>query len=374
MSQHSFSVLVTPAPRSHTRHYISRERGRTATSPRRTSAPDMALKRTNNTTTNFITTTTTTTPHTQYSHHPTHGNTPTHHDNASQRVLQATLIPLPPPARPPVRPRGCCSADRAPLQATPSPPPPTLQRPLPHPTAHPSQCWNVKDDPSGNDYGHQESRDGYDTQGSYYVQLPDGRLQEVTLHSQRRLRLRGPVTIPSLCGQAVRATPSPPSLYKQTDRQNSHQSPTHLSPDMALKLVLLSALVAAALADRAPLQATPSPTTSHPTALPAPSYSAPQPVSPPKYDFSWNVKDDPSGNDYGHQEGRNGYDTQGSYYVQLPDGRLQEVTYTVNGDSGFVAQVNYQGEAQYPTQQGYGSAPSYQAPAPSYQQPRPSYA
>ena len=58
----------------------------------------------------------------------------------------------------------------------------------------------------------------------------------------------------------------------------------------------------------------------------------------------------------------------------LPDGRLQEVTYTVNGDSGFVAQVNYQGEAQYPRQNTYGSAPSYNAPAPSYQQPRPSYA
>ncbi|XP_063884610.1 cuticle protein 8-like [Scylla paramamosain] len=148
---------------------------------------------------------------------------------------------------------------------------------------------------------------------------------------------------------------------------------------MALKLVLLSALVAVALADTAPYRPPPPPpppTYSAPAPsyrAPAPSYNAPQPVSPPKYDFSWNVKDDYSGNDYGHQEGRDGYDTQGSYYVQLPDGRLQEVTYTVNGDSGFVAQVNYQGEAQYPTQQGYGSVPSYQAPAPSYQAPVPSY-
>ncbi|XP_063884582.1 cuticle protein 21-like isoform X3 [Scylla paramamosain] len=149
---------------------------------------------------------------------------------------------------------------------------------------------------------------------------------------------------------------------------------------MALKLVLLPALVAVALADTTsyrPLPPSPAPIYSARAPsynAPAPSYNAPEPVSPPKYDFSWNVKDDYSSNDNGHQETRDGYDTQGSYYVQLPDGRLQEVTYTVNGDSGFVAQVNYQGEAQYPTQQGYGSAPSYQAPAPSYRQPRPSYA
>ncbi|XP_063884607.1 cuticle protein 21-like [Scylla paramamosain] len=149
---------------------------------------------------------------------------------------------------------------------------------------------------------------------------------------------------------------------------------------MALKLVLLPALVAVALADTTfyrPLPPSPAPIYSARAPsynAPAPSYNAPEPVSPPKYDFSWNVKDDYSSNDYGHQETRDGYNTQGSYYVQLPDGRLQEVTYTVNGDSGFVAQVMYHGEAQYPTQQSYGSAPSYQAPAPSYQQPRPSYA
>lgn len=39
----------------------------------------------------------------------------------------------------------------------------------------------VKDDPSGNDFGHRESRDGTRTEGRYYVLLPDGRKQVVKL-------------------------------------------------------------------------------------------------------------------------------------------------------------------------------------------------
>ncbi|KAG7166333.1 pro-resilin-like [Homarus americanus] len=66
------------------------------------------------------------------------------------------------------------------------------------------------------------------------------------------------------------------------------------------------------------------------------------------YDFSYAVKDDYSSNDFGHQESRDGDNTHGSYYVHLPDGRLQTVTYYVDGDSGYVADVSYQGEAQYP--------------------------
>ncbi|KAK8392398.1 hypothetical protein O3P69_014634 [Scylla paramamosain] len=125
---------------------------------------------------------------------------------------------------------------------------------------------------------------------------------------------------------------------------------------MTLKVVLLSALLAATFA---------RPDTLRPSyGAPAPSYSAPAPEAPPKYDYNYAVKDEYSGNDFGAQEARDGYDTQGSYYVQLPDGRLQKVTYTVNGDSGFVAEVTYEGEAQYP-QQSYAPAP-----APSYG-PRP---
>ncbi|KAK4296103.1 hypothetical protein Pmani_031384 [Petrolisthes manimaculis] len=66
-----------------------------------------------------------------------------------------------------------------------------------------------------------------------------------------------------------------------------------------------------------------------------------------KYDFNWAVKDDSSYNDFGQQEGRDGDNTQGSYYVHLPDGRLQKVTYYVDGDEGYIADVKYEGEAHY---------------------------
>ena len=46
-----------------------------------------------------------------------------------------------------------------------------------------------------------------------------------------------------------------------------------------------------------------------------------------------------SGSSYDSQETRDGYATQGEYRVALPDGRTQIVTYTVNDDSGFVADV-----------------------------------
>ncbi|XP_063591580.1 pro-resilin-like [Penaeus indicus] len=113
---------------------------------------------------------------------------------------------------------------------------------------------------------------------------------------------------------------------------------------MAFKVLALLALVGTAIA---------SPQTY--------GYGAPAPdFGPAKYDFNYAVNDPPSGNDFGHQESRDGDFTQGSYYVRLPDGRLQTVNYNVQGDSGFVAEVSYEGQAQYPTQpRGYTPAPTY---------------
>ncbi|XP_050705287.1 cuticle protein 7-like [Eriocheir sinensis] len=114
--------------------------------------------------------------------------------------------------------------------------------------------------------------------------------------------------------------------------------------------------------------------TPKPSYAPRPSYHAPAQYADthPQYNTKYAVKDDYAGLNFGAQEARDGYDTQGSYSVLLPDGRLQTVTYYVNGDSGYVAEVTYEGEAQYPAQ-GYGHQPSYgHAPALSYS-PRSSY-
>ncbi|XP_042857111.1 pro-resilin-like [Penaeus japonicus] len=136
------------------------------------------------------------------------------------------------------------------------------------------------------------------------------------------------------------------------------------SPNMFTRIIVTLGLVAASLA--APSQ----PSYGY---SPPPSYQ-----SPAQYNFDWLVKDDYSGNDYGHQESRDGYNTQGTYYVQLPDGRLQKVTYYVDGDSGYVAEVSYEGEAQYQAHQpsyhptpSYHTTPSYH-PTPAYR-PTPSY-
>merc|ERR1719187_2804552 len=74
------------------------------------------------------------------------------------------------------------------------------------------------------------------------------------------------------------------------------------------------------------------------------------------YTWEYAVKDDYSSNDFGHKESRNGEHTDGKYYVVLPDGRLQTVTYTVDGYSGYVPNVEYTGEAKY-----VEAAPSYHA-------------
>ena len=53
-----------------------------------------------------------------------------------------------------------------------------------------------------------------------------------------------------------------------------------------------------------------------------------------------------AGAQYSQQESRDGASTQGVYRVLLPDSRVMVVTYTVTGDRGYEADVQFEGEAR----------------------------
>merc|ERR1719334_1486629 len=136
---------------------------------------------------------------------------------------------------------------------------------------------------------------------------------------------------------------------------------------MALKIAILACLAVVALTEGPPAYAPPS--YGPPPSYPAPSPYHPEPEypeAPPKYEYTYGVADEYSGTNFEAAESRDGYNTQGSYSVNLPDGRRQTVTYVDNGD-GLEAVVTYEGEAQYPEYvPEYKPAPAYPAyPAPA---------
>ncbi|XP_042226740.1 pro-resilin-like [Homarus americanus] len=135
---------------------------------------------------------------------------------------------------------------------------------------------------------------------------------------------------------------------------------------MNSKVLLLLGVMSLAAADRRPSFSYAAPHDSSEESFESfESYES----SEAQYNFNYAVKHDPSGNDFGHQETRDGDNTKGSYYVQLPDGRLQTVTYFVDGDSGYIADVKYDGEARYPDS--YESFESFESrEAPRYAPPR----
>ncbi|XP_069974249.1 larval cuticle protein A2B-like [Penaeus vannamei] len=164
---------------------------------------------------------------------------------------------------------------------------------------------------------------------------------------------------------------------------------------MSLKVAVLACVAVVALCDKAPVHAPlPLVYTPRPYHAPEPAYHAPEPAYhapepayhapepayhapepayhapkhyepeypdvPPKYNYNYGVADGYSGANFGHSESRDGYKTEGSYTVDLPDGRKQTVKYVDNGD-GLVAEVSYEGEAQYPEH-----TPAYKPAPPKY--------
>ncbi|XP_053635401.1 cuticle protein 10.9-like [Cherax quadricarinatus] len=100
---------------------------------------------------------------------------------------------------------------------------------------------------------------------------------------------------------------------------------------MFTSVVLMSILVAAGVA--------------LPGGYQQPSYA------PIPYNFNYDVN--AGATNFGQQESGNGGNAKGSYWVQLPDGRLERVDYWADG-SGYHATVSFQGTAKHPSY-----APSY---------------
>merc|ERR1711922_21028 len=72
-------------------------------------------------------------------------------------------------------------------------------------------------------------------------------------------------------------------------------------------------------------------------------------AEPSPYTYSYAVADDLSQANFQQTESNDGTGAvTGSYSVNLPDGRIQTVTYNANDITGNVATVEYTGEAVYP--------------------------
>merc|ERR1712158_226695 len=77
--------------------------------------------------------------------------------------------------------------------------------------------------------------------------------------------------------------------------------------------------------------------------------AAPDLAEPSPYTYTYAVADDYSKANFQQSESNDGTGAvTGSYSVNLPDGRIQTVTYNANDITGNVAEVTYSGEPVYP--------------------------
>merc|ERR1712106_937083 len=101
----------------------------------------------------------------------------------------------------------------------------------------------------------------------------------------------------------------------------------------------------------------------------APAYGTPvYKEEPAPYAYQYGVSDDYSKSNFNAAEtsDANGA-VSGSYSVNLPDGRIQNVVYTADHYNGYIADVSYVGEPLCPAAPApYKAAPYKAAPAPAY--------
>nr|XP_053640753.1 pro-resilin-like [Cherax quadricarinatus] len=101
-----------------------------------------------------------------------------------------------------------------------------------------------------------------------------------------------------------------------------------VSMTVVLVMVLVMVIVMVMVAEAANVRTTDASAQTHPDV-------------PAVYNYKYGVLDEESATDFGHEETRDHDATSGRYYVLLPDGRVQTVLYSVEGDDGFVADVSY---------------------------------
>merc|ERR1719145_559190 len=80
-----------------------------------------------------------------------------------------------------------------------------------------------------------------------------------------------------------------------------------------------------------------------------PVYEEDEDYAPQPYKYEYGVQDDYTNAAFAKSESQNEVGTvTGSYKVNLPDGRIQTVTYTADEVGGFKAEVTYEGTPVYP--------------------------
>merc|ERR1719370_2402628 len=110
----------------------------------------------------------------------------------------------------------------------------------------------------------------------------------------------------------------------------------------------------------APYKPAPAPFKPEPAPYkPAPVYKVEEEeeYAPQPYKYEYGVQDDYTNAAFAKSESQNEVGTvTGSYKVNLPDGRIQTVTYTADEVGGFKAEVTYEGTPIYPPEpkEGYG--------------------
>merc|ERR1712141_579598 len=275
----------------------------------------------------------------------------------------------------------------------------------PEPVAPPvyNYEYGVNDPHYGPVFSHAENRDNYNTGGEYRVNLPDGRVQIVTYKADENgfvadVKYEGEATYPEepaykpapkpaykpAPAPAYKPAPKPvyhkpaPAPYHPAPAYKPHPAPYHPAPAYKAAPVYHPApapyhapVVHKPAPYHAPVVHKPAPYVApvvhKPVVHPAPAYHKPAPYHEPAYDgpavyqYGYAVQDDYSKANFAANENRDGDVVTGEYRVALPGGRTQIVTYTANGYDGYVADVKYEGVAQYPE---YKPAP-YHAPKPA---------